>query len=342
MTIMKALYFKSTLLLLLMLTAGLSLRSQTLSEESTKEFATTSSSELSIDNQFGNITVTDWDQNKVEVNYIVEVTNADEAKAKKLMDKIKIEFKEEGNRITAKTKIGEDGKLNFNTNKGEKQSFKIDYFVKCPKSIKLSLDNQFGDMIIGSLTGAFTADLQFGSLNAVSLTGPDTNLDMQFGKVTIGTMKDGKIDIQHCESLKISEAGNLEMDAQFTQVELGIVNSLKADFNHSEVTIDELAEMLKVDANMGSLKIGNVSAGFKSIAVEQNMGDITIGIDPKAGYSLQAEVSMGSIKVPEGLKVTKEKEHDLPGVSAEKVSGTFGNGNSTITINSNMGSVKIR
>jgi hypothetical protein len=339
---MKTLYFKSTLLLVLMLSAGISLSAQTLREEDQKEFSANSSTELSIDNQFGNITLTDWDQNKVLITFIIEVTHSDEAKAKKLMDKIKVDFREEGNKIVAKTKFGEDGNINLKNNKGEKQSFRIDYFVKCPKNIKVSLANQFGDLIVSSLTGSFSADLQFGSLNAVSLTGEKTKIDMQFGKVTIGTVKDAKIDIQHCELLKISECGSLTLDAQFTQVEIGNLGSLSADLNNCEVTVDALADMLKLDANMGSVKIGNVSSAFKSIVVDQNMGDLTIGIDPKAGYTLNAEVNMGSIKVPDGIKLNKEKESDIPGLTAEKVSGTFGNGNSIIRIECNMGSVRIK
>jgi hypothetical protein len=339
---MKTRYFKQSMLVALLFAASLTLGAQTLREEDQKEFSASSSTELSIDNQFGNITVVDWDQSKVSVKYIVEVTNSDEAKAKKLMDRIKVEFKEEGNRIIVKTNLGEQGNLNLHNNKGEKQSFRIDYFVNCPKNIKLSLNNQFGDMIISTLTGSFSADLQFGSFNAVSLTGPETKIDMQFGDLTIGTMKDGKIDIQHSDALKITECGNLTVDAQFTEIEIGTVNSIKADLNSCKLSIDNLNENLKVDANMGNVKIENVAAGFKSIIAEQNMGDLTLGIDPKAGYTLKADVNMGSIKVPQALKITKEKEHDIPGVTAEKISGTFGNGSSTVTINCNMGSVKIR
>lgn len=338
---MKTLYYKSTPLLALLLIAGINLGAQSLKKDFHKEYSATSSSELKIDNQFGNITVTDWDQNKVVIDVNIEVTASDESKAQKLLDKINIDFKEDGSQIIAKTKIGENGNLNFKT-KSDKQSFHIDITVKCPKSINLSVDNQFGDVIISSLTGPFKADLQFGSLNAVSLTGPETKIDMQFGKVTIGTLTDAKIDIQHCESLKISECGNLVLDAQFTKIEIGSLGSLKADVNSAEVTVDDLADMLKMEMNMGNVKIGNVSAEFKSIDIEQNMGDLTIGIDPKAGYRLTAEVNMGSIKVPEGMKLSKEKESDLPGISPKKVSGTFGNGSSTITIDSNMGSVKIK
>lgn len=339
---MKALYFKTTLPLVLMIAAGISAGAQSLKKDSHREFTTTSSTELKIDNQFGNITVTDWDQNKVVIDVNIEVTGSDESKAQKLLDKITVEFKEEGSLITAKTVIGENGKSNLKNETGKKQSFKIDYTVKLPKSVKISLDNQFGDMIVGSLTGSFSADLQFGSLNAVSLTGPETKIDAQFGKVTIGAMKDGTFDVQHCDAMKISDGGNLVIDAQFTKIEIGTVTSLKADLNHSDAEVESLTDLLKLDANLGSMKIGNISAGFKSIDVEQNMGDLTISIDPKAGYTLNAEVNMGSLKVPDGLKLTREKEHDVPGVTAEKVSGIIGNGNSTVTVNSNMGSVKIR
>jgi hypothetical protein len=339
---MKTLYCKSAFLLAVIFTATISLKAQALREENQKDFTATSATELSIENQFGNITITDWDQNKVTVTYIIEVTNSDEAKAKKLMDKIKVEFKEEGNKIIVKTIIGEMGNLNLHNDKGDKQSFRIDYFIKCPKNIKVSLENQFGDLIIASLAGSFNADLQFGSLNATSLTGPETKIDMQFGDVTIGTVKDVKIEVQHCDAMKISECGNLKIDAQFSKIEIGKAVSIKADVNNCEITVDLLSEMLKMESNMGNVKIGNVSAAFKSIEVEQNMGDLAIGIDPKAGYKLNAEVNMGSIKVPEGMKVSKDKEDDIPGVTVEKVTGTFGNGISTVKVNCNMGSVKIK
>lgn len=339
---MKTHYCKTALLLALMLIAGISLGAQSLKKDVHKEFSATNSSELVIDNQFGNITITDWDQDKIVIDVNIEVTGSDQAKAQKIFDRITIVIKEESSKITAITKLGEDGKLNINNSKNEKLTFRIDYTVKCPKNIKLSLDNQFGDIIIGSHPGSINVDLQFGSLNAVDLTGTETKIDIQFGKMNIGTLNEAEIDIQHCESLKISDCGNLSLDAQFTHIELGTVGSLKTELDNSEVTIEAITDLLKMDMNMGNVKIEHVSAGFKSIVVEQNMGDLTIEIDPKAGYKLNAEVNMGSIKVPEGLKVVREKEKDIPGLSSETVTGTFGNGSSTIRIESNMGSVKIK
>lgn len=342
MKIMKTRYFKQTLAIALLLAAGLSAGAQTLREEDSKTYTATSSTELSIDNQFGKITVTDWDQNKVEITYITEVTMADEAKARKLMDKIKIDFKEDGKSIKVTTNIGEHGNLNLHNDKDKKQSFSITYIVKCPKNIKVSLENQFGDIILGTLTGTVKVDLQFGNLIATSLTGTESKFDMQFGDVTIGTLKDAKIDVQHCDLLKITECDNLSIDGQFTEVEIGSVGKLKCDLNNCKLSVESVSDLLKLDCNMGNVKIDNVAASFKSVAIEQNMGDVALTIDQKAGYTLNAEANMGSIKVPEGFKESKQKEEEVPGLTVDKVSGTFGNGTSTIKINTNMGSVKIK
>lgn len=339
---MKALYCKSAILLLILVATGLSLNAQALREEQSKDFDVTGSTELTVENQFGNITVTDWDQNKLSVTYIIEVTNADEAKAKKVMEKIKIDITEEGGKIKFKTNLGEQGNLNLHNNKNEKQSFRIDYFVKCPKSLKMTLENQFGDMILGSLTGSFSADLQFGSLKAVSLAGSANKIDMQFGEVNIGSLKNAKIDIQHCELLKIGDAGTLELNAQFTEVELGNVANLKAAVNSCKISIEGIGESLKLDSNMGNTKVENVAAGFKSLSIEHNMGDITLGMDPKAGYTLTAEANMGSVKVPEGFKRTNKKDAEIPGVTIDKVTGTFGDGASIVKIKANLGSVRLK
>ncbi len=339
---MKTLYFKPTLLFAIFSVAVLSLNAQTLKKDFHKEVNTTSASELIIDNQFGKVTFTDWDQNKIVIDVNIGVTGNDNSKTQKLLDKINIVYKEDGSKIKVKTDIANGGNVDLKTSKTEKQTFKIDYTVKCPRSLNFKIDNQFGDVILSTFSGLVSIDLQFGSLNAIDLSGPETKLDLQFGGATIGTLKNAKIDIQHCDLLKITDGGDLSIDGQFTGIEIGQVSLLKADLNSCKLTVEGLKEIPKLDANMGSTKIENVTSDFKSLTIEQNMGDITIGIDPKAGYKLSADVNMGSIKVPEGMKLIKEKETDLPGVTENKVTGTYGNGSSVVKIHANMGSVKIK
>jgi len=336
---MKTLYCKSAILLAVLLSAGICLSAQTVKKDFHKEYPASGSTELKIDNQFGSLTITEGDMSTITIDVKVEVSGSSEAKVQKLLDKIDVVFKEDGNRITASTKIG-DGTKGGN-NEG-KTSFHIDYTVRCPKNISLNLKNQFGDIAIGTHTGPVKIDIQFGSLNAVSLDHTGTKIDAQFGKVNIGTIQSAKIDAQYSEPLKIDEAGSLTIDGQYTKAEIGSIKSLNADFNYGELNIGSVSEMLNLDVNFTSVKITNVQSSFSLVDIDQNYGSVTMGIDPKAGYKLNAEVSMGSIKVPEGINLTKKVQGDLPGVSPETLQGTFGNGSSSVKIKATMGSVKIK
>lgn len=339
---MKTRYFKSLLFMAGFLTGALSLQSQTLREENQKEYTTNSASTLKIENQFGNITVTDWDQNKVVITYIIEVTATPESKAKKLMEQIKIEFSEGGNEIFAKTRIGKDGELNMKNDRGEKQSFKIDYHIKCPKNIPISLSNQFGDVSVSSLTGKTDLSIQFGSLNAVSLTGAETSIDLQFGKATIGELKNASIDLQHSDMFKITSVSSLEIEAQFCTLSIGTVNKMDAEFANCNSDIEKLTGSLTLEANMGSTTVKNVAPGFTLIEIEQNMGDIKLTMDPKAGYKLSAAATMSEISVPSGFNAEKNEKEHVPGVTNKKVSGTFGDGSGKIKIDMTMGSIKLK
>jgi hypothetical protein len=234
-----------------------------------------------LENQFGNVTVTDWDQNKVSVVYIVEVTATPESKAKKLMEEIQIEFKEEGGLISIKTKIGKDGSLNLKTDRGEKQSFKIDYFVKCPRNIPVELSNHFGDVSVSTLTGKVDLDVQFGSLNAVALKGTN-NIKLQFGQATLGDLGKTVLSVQHSDLAKIQSVESLNIEASFSTLNFGKVGVFDGEITSGSTSIDQLTGSMTLEASMGSIEVKNVAAGFSTIEIKQDMGDIELQIGCKS------------------------------------------------------------
>jgi len=336
---MKAQFFKP-LLFATILFAACSLNAQTLREESQKEFNTNATTTLSVDNQFGNVTITDWDQNKVSIAYVVEVTASPEAKAKKLMELIKVEIREEGGQITAKTTIGKNNSIDLKADTGEK--FKIDYTIKCPKNLPLKVVNNFGNISISNMTSKTEIDLGFGNLNAVSLTGNGSTIGLQFSKATIGELGEASLSLEHSDVVKITSAKSLTLEASFANLSLGIVDNLKVEASSGSTTVEKLTGSLVYEGSMGSLEIKDLAAGFSKVKIEQEMGNISLAVDPKAGYKLHAEAEMGNISVPSGFKADKSEKNELPGVTSSKVTGTMGNGASEITIEASMGSVKIK
>ena len=341
---MNSRYFKPIAALVLLTATVAGVEAQTANKEIRKEFSTTSSSVLIIDNQFGKLTVEPWDQNKVVIEVKMEAKASDQAKADKLLERIKVDISESGSKITAKTRI-EDKAMTRDGGKNESRSFSIDYLVKAPKSITAELSNQFGDVSLGTLTGQVELEVQFGSLNAVGLLGPKTSIELQFvGKATIGEVTSAEMEIQYSGAVKISKAGTLSLEAQFSDVEIGTVGVLEVETASSKIVIEKLLESLSFEGSMGSLNVKSVNAGFRFIEAEQNMGEITLRIDPKAGYTLNAVSNMGSINVPDGFKadpVAKSKEMEIPGLNAKKVSGTYGNGSSKVNLEVSMGSIRI-
>ncbi|MFO7617518.1 MAG: hypothetical protein R6V75_09725 [Bacteroidales bacterium] len=342
---MNSRFFKPIAALVLLAATIAGVKAQTATKEIRKEFNTTSASVLVIDNQFGKLTVEPWDQNKVVIEVKIETKASDKAKADKLLERIQVDISESGSKILAKTRI-EDKTVTRDGDKNESRSFSIDYLVKAPKSIKAELSNQFGDVSLGTLTGPVDLSVQFGSLNAVGLLGAETNIELQFvGKATIGELANASLEVQYSSPLKITKAGKLSIEAQFSTLEIGSVEVLEIETANSKVVIEMLMQSLSFEGSMGSLDVKSVDAGFRSIEAEQNMGEITLRIDPKAGYTLNAVSAMGSINVPDGFKAdpgAKSKDREIPGVSAKKVTGTYGSGSSKINLEVNMGSIRIQ
>jgi hypothetical protein len=334
---MKQHYFKQGLALILLTSVTAMLNAQTLKKDFHKEYQAGASTELTIENQFGTITVQEWDQNKIVIDVNVEVTADKQDISQKLLDLIDVKFKEEGNKILAHTDMESKGSID-----GKNTKFNINYTVKCPKDLNLKIDHQFGDVSLGSLTGPVEVSLQFGSLSAVSLTGTETTIEVQFGKATINELKNASVEVQHCEMVKISTCSKLDLEAQFSEVSIGTVDDFDGELNNGQCIIEKLGGSLTAESNMGSLTVKDVAATFSSIEIEQNMGEVELSIDPKAGYKLSAEAEMGDIKVPSGFKADKQQEEHIPGLKSSKVNGTYGDGKSSIEVNVNMGSIKIK
>lgn len=333
---MKKQYCKPGLILILLVASATVLNAQSVKKDFHKEFQAGASTELRIENQFGNVIVQEWDQNKIVIDVNVEVKAEKQDVAQKLLDRIVVNFKEEGNKLSAITDMKNEESI-----KTKNTEFHIDYTVKCPKSLNLAIENQFGDVSLGSLTGPVDLEVQFGSINAVSLTGEENTIELQFGKATINELKNGSVEVQHSELVKISSCDALNIEAQFSELKIGKIGKIDGELEHSNTVIEQLTNALNIEASMGSLEVLNVAAGFSLIDIEQSMGEVKLAMDPRAGYKLVAESAMGKISVPAGFKATKKDTGDH-GEMGSTITGTAGDGKGTVNLTVSMGSITIK
>jgi len=312
---MKALNFKIKIILAAILIAGSGLHAQELKKELHKEFDTNKSTQFIIKGKFGNLGLNSWDKNQAVFDVVIKVKNKDDAKAQKIIDKLTVDFKQEGNIITVETLIGDktgddaNGKVNFS----------IDIRGSLPAGSMLDVEHRFGSAEIGEFTGPVKLDISFGELSALKLTGPETIISTSYGEATVGLVENAKAEVSFGE-LVIQEANNLELQVNQGEFKAGSANNLSAE------------------VNMGSFNIDLIKPGFEEISIELKAGDVILGIDKKAGFTVEAEMKMGSIDLPGDIEIISGQDSGM-NVDFE---AKYGDGKSVVSLEGKLGSVSIK
>jgi hypothetical protein len=357
----KSVYKPGTLLLagLFLLSSGL-LAQEEVSKEFHKQYTAKKGVTLDLNNKYGDIVVQTSETDQVVIDVKVTVRYPNRERAEKLLSYIDVQFSENPDRISAETVI--DEKFNFTGWSGESRKFTIDYNVKMPVWMDLTLANKYGDTELDDLTGLVNLMIKYGNLTASKLTRgnekPLSKLDLAYGKGTIDEANWLDITIRYCGNMTITKSQALLLDSKYSKLVFGTASSIVAETKYDNIRIDDINNLildtgyadinigtvtrkLKFDGSYSGLNIDRVPSGFESIEINARYTGVKIGIDESASYKLDGKVSYG------GLKFNDEnfnyKRRIIENNSTE-VSGTVGKDESTastVTVVASYGTVKL-
>ena len=100
---------------------------------------------LQVENRYGNITVTHWNQNTVAIRVEVECKARSEERAQENLDRIQIETKKIGGIVSAVTTIKKE--MNSNSNN---ESMTINYYIQMPPKLAADLNQKYGNINLPS------------------------------------------------------------------------------------------------------------------------------------------------------------------------------------------------
>jgi len=359
---MKKSAFKTGMLLatvMFLVTSALS--AQEVSKEYNKEYKVSAGSSLELDNKYGDINVETSETEQVIINVKVTVRYPNQERAEKLLGYIDVQFSEEGNNIKAETVI--DDKFNFNGWGGDSRKFTIDYLVKMPVSLALTLSNRYGDTDLDDLSGLVNLDIKYGNLTAGKLARgnekPISEINLAYGKATIDEAGWLDASVRYSGNFTINKCQALLLDSKYSSLYFGdisslvgesrydgkfrieTINNLVLDQGYSSVNIGTLTKKLSLDAGYGSFNAEVVPAGFESIKVDSRYTSVRFAIDESANYNLDAKLSYGSLKYNQ--ENFRNKRRIVENNSTE-VSGVVGKEESpeaTVKVTASYGSVKL-
>ncbi len=203
---------------------------------------------LSLDNTFGHIKLIIWDKNEVKVDVQIKAASSDKDIAESTFNAIDVTEGLSNGKISVKTKVNGN-----NNNKGCKKcqtSMHIDYEVHLPASMKLVVNNSFGNVFIPDYKGEISVSNKFGAVTAGALDKvksfqvefgsaeikslSDVAVVFKFSKIQIGSLGGtNKVTMEFCDSSSIglaSDLSGLTLNESYSTINLRPATSLGARY----------------------------------------------------------------------------------------------------------------
>jgi hypothetical protein len=319
-----------------------------------KEFKVSENATLNVNNKYGNIVITNWDKNQIEIEVTITTNGDNEDKVKKRLEQITVEFNANSSNVSAKTYIEKkSSSWNLWGNKNN-VNMQINYLIKMPITNNVDLSNDYGAISIDKLEGSVKIDCDYGKLTIGELMNSNNKIELDYtNKSTIEFMKDGEIDADYSR-LHIEKSGRVELNSDYSHLSFGEIESLDYDCDYGDLKIEnagsisgnsdymhtsvnKLSGTGNFDSDYGSIKINELGENFKNIIVESSYAHIKFGLQPSTSFNISASLSYGKLKHDDRFTFNKEIKKS----SSKYYEGYYNTSNSTnnITIKSSYGSV---
>jgi len=356
----KQVYNQRTLLFISLLFFSFALSAQELKKEYHEEYKVEKGSTLDLSNKYGDIIVetSETDQVVVDVKVTLEFPNRE--RAERLLNYINVNFSRSGNTITVETVI--DDKFSFTGWSSGTRRFSIDYNVKMPVWMNLTLANRYGDTDLDDINGLVDLNIKYGNLKALKFgrgnEKPINTIVLAYGKGSVEEAGWLDLNLRYSGNFTLTNNQALLLDSRYSKLQMGNVssvvgetkydniriekiNNLVLDAGYADINIGTLVKKLEYEGGYGSFTVEKVPAGFESIDISSRYSGVRIVIDEMASYDLEAELSYSGLKYNEAdfqnrRRIIENNSTEISGVVGKETSPS-----SRVRVTASYGSVRL-
>ena len=316
-----------------------------------KKIEINKNAKLIIDHEFGNVRCKNWDQNAISVKVTIRVKTNDAQKAEKIINNIIVDVRGNKNEVVAKCDLNQKKHGNKNV------KVTIDFDIYMPETISLEMEHMFGTAYIESVSGPTSISSEYGSLEIMSLSNTENDIEVKFGEANIKHVTEGELEISYSQlelasasilsieseysDISIENAKSISLELEGGNVSIGKVEKLDAESSFSNLEIEYISESLTAETDYGNLVVKKVDKDFSSITIDNEFGAVAVSIDKNATYNLMAEGVYCSFTYPDELIDISYRKESHSSTIIKGVVGKGTNTKSTLTIVSEYGSVNI-
>jgi hypothetical protein len=323
-----------------------------------KEFNVNANAKVSIDNKYGNLNITTWDKNRVEIEVTITVKGDDLESVEDKLASIDINFKASSDFVMAKTNFEKVEKSWSFWKKNSNLNYQINYLVKMPKSNSVNLNNDYGSIYLDYLTGQASINCDYGKISVGELTGNNNNIQLDYCNAsTIGFIKNGNINADYSK-ITIDKGEDLKVNADYSTLKFGTLGNINFNADYGAIHIDEadningnsdyvsmsfgtINKNLIMDAEYGSISIKKLAKGFENVEIEAQYTGVKIAVDAGAVFDFELDLQYAAFN-DENDKM--EFYQKIVKTTKKYYKGKFGKGTATasLKIKSQYGGISIK
>lgn len=267
-----------------------------------KSYSLGSNEKVSINHQYGELTIHTWDKNEVKAEVTISVSSDDEQYARSVLNAISIEDGKNSNGVYFRTQIGDVSRRRNNGSRSSENRV-ISYVVYMPSPNPLYVNMQFGSTNISDFRGPIEISHEYGSLTTGMLSNVKS-ISATYGSASLGGINNGKVNLEYGSASIRNISGNVQVYSGYCQIKVGVDNDIK------------------------------------SLDLKCEYGDVQMNVADNINASFNVKTSYAELKNRGGIKFTKEKEDSGP-VFDHIYTATNGNGSAKIKVKSEFTQVTI-
>ncbi|WP_299158695.1 hypothetical protein [uncultured Tenacibaculum sp.] len=311
-----------------------------------KNFTVNKNATLYISNKYGNLNVTTWNQNRIEIEVKITVKGDDLSNIEQKLNAIDVHFEASESLVEARTKI-ESTKSKWSWWGKSNTNYKINYFVKMPITNNADLNNKYGSIELGSLEGKANLNCDYGNVEVDKLLNDTNSINLDYcGNSEINFMKSGSVNIDYSK-LRIVNSEDLKVNADYSTIKIGTTTNLKFNSDYGSISVNNvstivggtdyaaikigtLKKALKINTDYGSIRVQDIAKGFENITIDGSYAGIKLGTSSDNNFNFTIDLGYAGFNYP---KDNVDMFKSIKKSSKKHYEGTFGKGNSNSTIN---------
>lgn len=322
-----------------------------------REFSVNADAKVTINNKYGDLNITTWSKNSVEIEVQITVKGDDLDDVEDKLNSINVEFDSSASFVEAITVFGSKKSSWSWWGKSNNVNYKINYIVKMPKTNSVDLNNDYGSIYLTNLSGKASINCDYGKISVGELSANNNNINLDYcSSSSIGYLKSGNVNIDYSK-LTIDDSGDVKLNSDYSTLKLERTKNLDFNSDYGTITVNDaenikgnsdyvsmrfgtIRNRLLIDTDYGSLTVKNLTEGFDEVDISAQYTGIKIGVAPNTSFNFEIDLQYS------GFKRDDDKIEMFKSISKSTkkyYEGKYGKGNSNarVKITSQYGSVRI-